>query len=298
MKKQTNEQMLEELKIKVNESQQAYQKLEELNKELSKANQKLIESEQLKSNFLSNARNEIINPLTSILSLSQTIAFLKNSDTEQARSLATIIYKEAFELDFQMNNIFISAEIEAGEAYCEYYNIDLVDLLEKQIKKFENLALDKSLVLVLENNLADASRNMKSDPSKIQVIISNLIVNSINWSENAGNIIIRLSSEGDQKIISIIDNGPGISKKDQKIIFDRFKSIDPTVYTKNKGHGLGLSIVKAFAELLNGEIKIESTPGKGSTFSLIFTDAPLGEETQGSSMSGQDFLFDDESELF
>ncbi len=298
MKELSDEQLLAELKSRIEERQQSFKKLEEINEELSKVNQKLVESEQLKSNFLSNARNEIINPLSSILSLSQSIAFSENTDIAQIQKLATIIYKEAFDLDFQMNNIFSSAEIEAGEASCENYNIDFVDLVEKQISKYKNLAADKGLQLLLENNINDNEHHLKSDPSKIEMIISNLIVNAISWTDQPGDIIIRILNDGANKIFSVSDHGRGISKEDQSIIFDRFKSVDPSVHTKNKGHGLGLSIVKAFTEILDGEIKLESTPGKGSTFTLIIADTLTGGEIMGSSEWGQDFLFDGSAELF
>jgi len=297
-KELSDEQLLAELKTRIEERQQSFNKLEEINVELSKANQKLLESEQLKSNFLSNARNEIINPLSSILSLSQSIAFSENTDIAQIQKLATIIYKEAFDLDFQMNNIFSSAEIEAGEASCENYSIDFVNLVEKQIHKYKNFATDKGLQLLLENKISGNEQYLKSDPSKIEMIISNLLVNAINWTDQPGDIIISISTDGAKKIFSVSDHGRGISKEDQNIIFDRFKSIDPSVHTKNKGHGLGLSIVKAFTEILDGEIKLESTPGSGSTFTLIIADAISGGEMMGSSDGGQDFLFDGSAELF
>ncbi|MCF8364162.1 MAG: HAMP domain-containing histidine kinase [Bacteroidales bacterium] len=298
MKPLSDEQLLSELKKRFEENRQSYQKLEELNNELSKANKKLIESEQLKSNFLSNARNEIINPLSSILSLAQAIAFSESDDAEQTKSLATIIYNEAFDLNFQMNNIFASAEIEAGEAICENYTIDLIDLIEKIIDKFKTFALDKGHNLIFHNTINNSHCYMKSDPAKIQIIISNLIVNAVNWSGNTEIVEISLKEDDSKKIISVSDNGPGIAEGDQKIIFDRFKSLDPAVHTKNKGHGLGLSIARAHAELLGGEITIESQPGHGSTFSLILPNSTTNEETMGFSESGQDFIFDNDTELF
>jgi signal transduction histidine kinase len=298
MKNLSDKQLLSELKIRVEERQQAIQKLEQLNNELYRANTKLMESEQLKTNFLSNARNEIINPLSSILSFSQAIAFSDQDDPVEIKKMAAIIYKEAFELDFQMKNIFSSAEIEAGEAWCEYYQIDLSDLVEKQMSKFKNFALDKEMTLVLENRLDSDSGLIKSDPAKIQIIISNLIVNAINWSERTGKIKIGLSKQKDKIRISIADRGPGISKEDQKIIFDRFKSLDPKVHTGNKGHGLGLSVSKAYAELLGGDILLQSQPGKGSVFTLVFPVAPADQKTMGSSDNGQDFIFDNDTELF
>ncbi len=294
MKIFTDKELLEELKRRIDERSQTNEELRLLNEQLLEVNQKLKESEALKSNFLSNARNEIINPVASILSLTRSISLSNKNDQTENRRLASIIYTEAFDLNFQMNNIFSSAEIEAGEAICEFIDMDLVNLINEEIKKFEPLANKKGLHIIINNHLGDNERMMKNDQAKIKIILDNLIVNAINWADKKGEIIVELSSLDTLRFISVSDPGPGINKDNQKIIFDRFKTIDPTVHTKNKGHGLGLSVVKAYTEMLEGEIVIESSEGKGSTFIIKIPAIPT---LANASDQSQSSLFND-VELF
>lgn len=297
MKKLSDEELLEELKTRIYERKQAYAELEKLNKELHDANKRLMESEKLKSNFLSNARNEIINPLSSILSLSQSIAS-DDGTSASSKNLAGIIYKAAFDLDFQMNNIFSSAEIEAGEAVCEHYIINLKTLLEKSIEKFTGLANEHDKNLIINMSDADAEKRFISDPAKLQLIIDNLIVNAINWSKKTGDVRIIISVDDEEATIVFSDPGPGIDTGNQQDIFNRFKTLDPSVHTSNKGHGLGLSVAKSYIEMLDGSLDLESSPQSGSTFTIRIKNQPEEQLLQGSSGNGSEFLFDENTELF
>lgn len=297
MKTLSDEELLKELKLRIAERRQANKELELLNNQLLRVNQKLKESEELKSNFLSNARNEIINPLTSILSLAQSITQSNSRNQNQNIKLAEIIYKEALDLNFQMNNIFSSAEIEAGEAFCELSTIDLINVVEEQINTYRELALEKELQIVFSNNLDQESRFLKTDLSKFKLILVNLIVNAIHWADKKGKIIIELNRAEKMLLISISDPGPGIHPDYREIIFDRFKTIDPTVHTKNKGHGLGLSIVKACTEMLGGIVTLKSTKGEGSTFTVTLPQSPIGENMQQANNNDEDVFFND-GELF
>lgn len=297
MKSLSDKELLKELKNRIDERKQAYAQLEKVNHELHEANRKLMESEKLKSNFLSNARNEVINPLSSILSLSQTIASGDGKNEDNIK-LAEIIYQSAFDLDFQMKNIFSSAEIEAGEAVCEYYAIDIIGMIEKTISKFSGPAMNFPKPIIFENRTSKPARNFCSDPSKIQLILDNLVLNAINWSKNEGEIKIILTVDESMAEISVSDPGPGIDLKDQGEIFNRFKSLNPAVHTLNKGHGLGLSIVKTYVEMLDGTIKVESSSAGGSTFSVRIKNQQNQTDQHGSSENGSDFLFDENTEVF
>ncbi len=298
MKKLSDEQLLGELARRIDERNLAYAKLESINQELNTANKKLMESEKLKSNFLSNARNEIINPLSSILSMAQSIAYQEDTPLEEARNLAVFIYKEAFDLDFQLKNIFASAEIEAGEAFCEYYRINLVELVSNQIATFKQFANDQGVKLRIENKLDKDYALIKSDPVKLQIIIDNLLVNAIRWSDKSGTVTIRLSTQNNQHIIAIADQGLGIAPEDQKRVFDRFITLKPGVHDIKQGHGLGLSIANAYAELLDGEINLESTEGEGSVFSFILNTAPGNDSEMLSSADDDELLFSNGTSLF
>lgn len=297
MKSLSDKALLDELRSRIDQRNQACMQLEKINQELHEANRKLIESEKLKSNFLSNARNEVINPMASILSLSQTIASGEGS-SEENKKLAEIIYQAAFDLDFQMKNIFSSAEIEAGEAECEFYAINLEELIRKTISKFSGPAMNFSKHINFNNQSAGSEIVFFSDPSKTQTILENLIMNALHWSKNPGDITINMKLNALTAEIAVSDPGPGINRKDQKEIFNRFKSLDPSVHTLNKGHGLGLSIVKYFVEMLDGTIELESSPQNGSTFTVKLINQPKHNNKQGTSENGTDFLFEENAELF
>lgn len=297
MKSLSDKELLDELQQRINERNHACGQLEKINHELHEANRRLMESEKLKSNFLSNARNEIINPLSSILSLSQTIAS-GEGNSEENEKLARIIYQSAFDLDFQMKNIFSSAEIEAGEAVCEYYAIDLAGLIQKTISQFSGSAINYPKNITFNNQSAGSKIPFYSDPSKIQLILENLILNALNWSKNEGDVVISLDVSVSAAEINVSDPGPGIDIEDQNEIFNRFKSLDLSVHTLNKGHGLGLSIVKSYVEMLDGAIEVKSSSQSGSTFKVTIGNQPHQNEKHGASENGSDFIFDDSTELF
>jgi len=299
MKQLTNQELLAELKRKFDENQRNIRDLKILNDQLMDVNAKLIESEKLKSHFLSNTRNEIINPLSAILSLSRNISDNLNSTPEANREQANYIFEEAFNLNLQLGNIFASAEIEAGELFPEFYDVDIIGLIETELERFTNFAAKRNLTLEFKNRL---DRNngpfiFRTNPEKIKMILSNLVVNAVSWSEGPGKVIILAKSESNQLIIEVRDFGKGIAPENIPFIFGRFKQLDPNIYTENRGNGLGLSIVQAYVEFLEGSIDVKSEPEKGSTFIVKLPQPGEGQSTEGFSSGGQEFLFD-ESEIF
>ncbi len=99
-------------------------------KELETVNKKLKESEGLKTNFLSNIRNEIINPFTSILTLSKSIMSVDIKNTDKIRNMVSLIHSESFDLDFQFKNIFAAAAIEAGEFHPDYSRVNISSVVK------------------------------------------------------------------------------------------------------------------------------------------------------------------------
>ncbi len=299
MKKLTDEEILAEMKRRFIENQRNISELKILNEQLMDVNLKLVESEKLKSHFLSNIRNEIINPLSSILSLSQSIATCDNTSHKTICDQAKFISDEAFNLNLQLNNIFASAEIEAGELLHEFYNVDIVGLIETELQRFKDFTAKRQLALDFENHLTtqDPTFTFRTNPEKIKMIISNLLVNAVCWSEGQYKVIIRAKTSENNLIIEVQDFGRGIAPENIPHIFDRFKQLDPNIYSENRGNGLGLSIVKAYIEFLEGSIEVKSELKKGSTFIVTLPQPPEGMETEGFSTGGQEFLFGD-SEIF
>lgn len=262
--------------------------------QLKSLNHKLQESDAFKSHFLSNISNEIINPFTSILGISQNIFGLEGKDISQIHAMSKLIYSEAFDLDFQLRNIFAAAKIESGEN-----NIELVDL---KLKSFindiiENLRLkaEKNALYIEFTNFC-AETIFTSDADKLRMILTNLIMNAITFSTKKNKIGIHAELNKEGFLIRVNNKGKTISEKDSKIIFDRFKKLDDSINSLNQGHGLGLSIIKDYVDLLEGSVSFESNAEIGTTFTIYL---PIINNTdQIFYMEDEDLFSTDDAELF
>ncbi|MEY4605199.1 MAG: hypothetical protein RIT43_2491 [Bacteroidota bacterium] len=294
----TDKELLEELQRRFDKNQEMLQAERELIAQLNEVNQKLLESEKVKTNFLSNIRNEINNPIAAILELSKNLSLgVVPSDMQQ--QCAEMIHSEAFELDFQLRNIFISAELEAGEAPLSVSSLNIRALIDSVIESFIRKITKKNLILKVEHGMPEGAI-FQSDAEKLHLILSNLLSNAIQFNVDGGSILIRTSIEKGILHVSIQDSGIGIASEDQKEIYNRFHQVDAGSTKTFGGHGLGLSVAKALLEIINGSIQVESIPGSGSTFSLQVAEMEGAMNEDVFSSDGNDFLFDsaDDDMLF
>jgi signal transduction histidine kinase len=298
MSKLSDQELIDELQRRFEENKKTIQELKDLAEELKIVNKKLEESESLKSHFISNITNEIINPFTSILGLSRSIMVVKKENWKKVISMVSLIHSEAFNLDFQLRNIFLAAKIEAGEIYPEILNVDLKNLVRNVIETFRIESKKKNISLDLSFDIKPDKGSVfyfKTDPEKIKLALANLVSNAIKFSYDENKIMVKVWKEKDVVHMSVQDFGTGISEANQKIIFDRFKRLDSGINSLNRGHGLGLSINKAVIDLLQGKISIKSEVNKGAIFTISIPEAKTN--IAGFSADGNEFLFD-ETEIF
>ena len=286
-----NNKNLEQLKT---ENTQLQEEQKHLYNQLKKLNQRLEESDAFRSNFLSNVSNEIINPFTSILGISQNILSLGDCDIEQIHAMTNLIYNEAFDLDFQLRNIFAAAEIESGENKLEFVSLNIHGFIAEAI---DNLRLKaEKRTLHFEFSHFFATDYFTSDANKLRMILMNLISNAIAFSSERNKISIHAELNTNGFLFRINNLGNYISSYDAELIFDRFKKLDNSINSLNQGHGLGLSIIKDYVNLLGGKLHLESNEKEGTTFSISL---PLIENTdQGFYMKDEDLFSTDDTELF
>jgi len=298
MSELTDQELIDELKKRFHQNKKALKEVQELNNELKKVNKKLEESEALKSHFISNITNEIINPFASILALSKNILSVEKENWKKVFSMVSLIYSEAFNLDFQLRNIFVAAKIEAGEIFPEILNVDVRHLLESVTDSFKYECKKKKLDLDLQFEIPYSEEKpffFKTDPEKLRLIVSNLVSNAVKFSFEDNKVIIKVWIENKKLKIYVQDFGTGISNENQKIIFDRFKRLDSGINSVNRGHGLGLSINKALLDLLNGEIDIESEHGEGAKFTITIPE--IESDISGFAFDGNEMFFDEDKTL-
>ena len=299
MKKLSDKELIQELENRFSENKIALSELQKMTKELKTVNQKLEESEAIKTHFLSHIRNEIINPLSSIIGISKNIVQLPEDKLFKIISFSKLIHSEAFDLDQQLKNIFAAAEIEAGEANPDFSFINIQELINEEIDNYQEKLEDKKLEIEINFKNINAKNNIQlSDEIKFRLIFSNILRNAIKFSKEYNKIEVEIQISEKNISMSIQDFGIGISKDNMNIIFDRFKKLDNSINSINRGHGLGLSIALAYVNLLNGEIKVDSILNKKSKFTVIL---PIIQKDNLNNTSAilNEFLFDDETvELF
>jgi signal transduction histidine kinase len=294
----TDKELLEELQRRFDKNQEMLQAERELIKQLNEVNQKLVESEKVKTNFLSNIRNEINNPIAAILELSKNLA-LGVVPAEMQQQCSETIHSEAFELDFQLRNIFVSAELEAGEAPLSVISVNIRSLVDSVIESYIRKIRKKDLILNVEHTMPEGTI-FQSDAEKLHLILSNLLSNAIQFNHEGGTITIRTAVDDGLLNIQIEDSGIGIAPEEQKEIYNRFHQIEAGSTKSYGGHGLGLSVTKALLEIIGGSISVESALGHGSTFSISVNEMEGGVNEDVFSSDGNDFLFDnsDDDMLF
>jgi PAS domain S-box-containing protein len=254
--------------IDISETKFSELTLKNKNIELIKAKDKAEQSDQLKSAFLSNMSHEIRTPMNGILGFSELLKE-PNLTGETQREYINIIEKSGQRMLNILNDIVSISKIESG---LMEVNIQETDINEQIgfIHSFFKLEIEgKGIRFLVKNSLEGEEAYIQTDSEKIYGILTNLIKNAIKFTkEGTIELGCRLRTEKECSKLEfyVKDTGIGIPKDRQKPIFERFIQADVSGKMAYQGAGLGLSISKAYVELLGGEIWMESKEGKGSVF--------------------------------
>jgi signal transduction histidine kinase len=292
MKHLDNQKLIEELKRRFDKNFKDLTNQEALIGQLVLVNEKLKDSEALKSNFLSNIKNEFNNPLASVLGMAKILTTSKIGNPLVLQKVAGHIFKELSNLDFQLRNIFAAAELEAGESAIEITEVDLASLMANTIELCKHKSDEKQISVRLKIKKPEKNVDLhkfKSDAAKLQLIFVNLLNNGIEFTPEKGKININLQVQEKGLVISFKDSGMGIPKSVRAEIFNRFTQLSTGTTREHKGHGLGLAITKSLIELLKGKIALKSDHS-GTTFSLLIPEGNLNEPI-GISSNGNETLF-------
>lgn len=257
------------------ENEALVRKVDELSAKLLEVNNKLKDSEALKGHFISNITNEIINPFSSVLAHAQNIQALKENELDRAKKMAEMIYTEAFHLDFQLKNILAAATIEAGTEGLKVTTVNLKGLVSKVVDFFEKQIDSKKIHLNLlwdKNVTSEDLDSFITDEDKLLLMVKNLLDNAIKFSPEKGVIDFRLSIKDRKLTFCIQDQGKGIPSDKKQEIFDRFKQLDNCINSLNTGHGLGLSIVWSYLNLLEGHLQFIDHEGSGTSIEITIPE--------------------------
>ncbi len=270
-----------EVERKNSEVEQARQALEEKAKQLALTS-------KYKSEFLANMSHELRTPLNSLLILSDQLS--RNPDnnlTTRQVEFARTIHSSGNDLLALINDILDLSKIESGTVIVDVGDVSFHELHDYVDRTFRHMAESKRLSFDVDL-ATDLPRGIQTDAKRLQQILKNLLSNAFKFTER-GRVLFEVSTatEGwstDNESLnrarsvvafSVRDTGIGIPLEKQQIIFEAFQQADGSTSRKYGGTGLGLAISRELAKLLGGEIRLASSPGEGSVFTLYLPQAYL-----------------------
>ncbi len=257
--------------IRENEQKQAIAQALREEKEQRLETRRLIKeakaANRAKSKFIATMSHEIRTPLNGVVGM---VEMLRDTPlNSNQKHYLDVLCRSGESLLEIINDILDYSKIESGRMLLERINFDLEDLIENCFKLFSATANKREIELI-SSIAPQTPTKLVGDPTRLRQIIVNLVGNAFKFTD-AGYVMLEVQAKtqqaGDNRLLfSIADSGIGISENDQRHLFEAFRQADSSTTRKFGGSGLGLAICKQLAELMDGEIGIESERGVGSTF--------------------------------
>jgi two-component system sensor histidine kinase BarA len=260
-------------KLHIEAVTESYRELSDKNRQLEESYAKLKELDRLKSNFLATMSHELRTPLTSVIGYSEMmLEGLGGPLTAEQREYLGIIMEKGENLLQLITSILDISKIEAGRVRLVLSEVDASQIMRDAVATVLPLARKKGLKVAVE---AGQLPRFHADRDKVRQCLVNLCSNSVKFTPAGGSITVAAEKLPEERIaIRVTDTGIGIPEEHVDRVFDVFYQVDGSSTREYGGAGLGLAIVKSFVEAHGGEVGVKSTPGAGSTFSVILPIRP------------------------
>lgn len=234
---------------------------------LALANEQLVKTEQLKSDFFSNVSHELRTPLTLLLA---PVESLLSGDYgpigEVQRPLIDIVHNNALRLLQMVNGLLDFAKLEAKKFDLNFEPTDVVALTNSILNDFQPLMRKNQITGSFKSAAPEIWLSI--DRYLWQRIVFNLLSNAIKFTHENGQVTVGLDFSDGHLVLRVSDTGIGISAQDMPMLFEKFRQLESASTRRFEGTGLGLALVKEFTELLDGHVMVASTLGQGTTFTV------------------------------
>ena len=252
--------------------------LNRMSEELGRLYHQLESANRHKSEFLASMSHELRTPLNAIIGFSDVLLEKMFGDlNEKQEEYLQDILSSGHHLLALINDVLDLSKVEAGKMELEPGVFNLKELLESSLVMVKERALAHGIMLSVD--IAEDIDTFMGDERKVKQIVFNLLSNAVKFTPDKGKVGITAKKTNNAVQVSVWDTGIGIAAEDQQRIFEEFQQVGKGLAEKTEGTGLGLTLSKKFAELHGGTIWVNSTPGRGSTFTFTLPVAEAVDHT-------------------
>jgi two-component system phosphate regulon sensor histidine kinase PhoR len=219
--------------------------------------------DQIRRDFVANVSHELRTPLSILRGYIETLIDNPKTSREELARILQIMDRHSKRLGLLVDDLLSLAQLESSSANFEIGEVQLRELFDNVIRDWKERLAKKNLKVIVD--LAPNMPSIRADETRLQEVLYNLLENAVKYSRENGEIRLQAERSGSEIVISVGDDGTGISKDDLPRIFERFYRADKARSRELGGTGLGLAIVKHIAQLHGGRVEAESEPGRGTT---------------------------------
>jgi len=258
--------LTEELKTRAEQMEsEIYQRAQQL----QQTNEKLREAERVKSEFFANVSHELRTPLSLILAPTESLLLGKHGELSLSQyGILRTVQNNAIRLHQMVTGLLDFSKAEAGKMKPQPEPVDVVALTRSIAHDFEPTMKGKRIAFSFDTDQKTSIALL--DQYLFERILFNLLSNAVKFTDPGGKICVKLEISDERLRLAVADTGIGIAQKDIAVIFQKFRQVEGSSTRRFEGTGLGLAMVKEFAELLGGTVTVKSEPRKGSEFIVEF----------------------------
>jgi signal transduction histidine kinase len=232
--------------------------------ELTAANERLQELDQLKSEFVSLVSHELRAPLTNVRSAVELMERDCPALNATCTQMFDVVGEQIGRLGRLVDDVLNVSRIEAGGLSLTYAAVDIAQTAERAV----NDIAARQTGHVFRRQGSAVHPRVWADADRLYEVVANLVDNAAKYSPPHNEVVLEVHTEGQEAVLSVSDSGPGIPPEEHNHIFEKFHRLDSGDAKETYGYGLGLYLCRRLVEAMNGRIWVESEPGQGATFRL------------------------------
>jgi two-component system phosphate regulon sensor histidine kinase PhoR len=227
----------------------------------------LKQTDKVRRDFVANVSHELRTPLSILRGYIETLLDNPQTSDKELSRILRVMERHSKRLGLLVDDLLTLAHLESRSTGLQFSDVQLAELFQSVIRDWEKKLAEKQLKVVVD--LSPDARTIRADETRLHEVLYNLLDNALKYSRENGEIRLRAAQHGPEIVLSVTDNGIGITKGDLPRIFERFYRADKARSRELGGTGLGLAIVKHIAQLHGGRVEAESELGKGTTIRVI-----------------------------